>query len=77
MAALFALGAMSLTWMALATSLAALQEVCPSRRAATAVTVAVLLALVIGLLAAPGNVPGLVVPHGSLGVMHPTIAIGH
>jgi len=66
MAALFALGVMSLAWMAVVAALIALEKTLPWRRAATWGTTAVLLALAIGLLATPHDVPGLVVPahHG-------------
>ena len=62
MAALFALGVMSLTWMAFVGALIALEKTVPWRRAATWGTAAVLLAIAIGFLAAPHAVPGLVVP---------------
>jgi predicted metal-binding membrane protein len=65
MAALFALGVMSLAWMALTAALIALEKTLPWRRAATWSTTAVLLALAVGLLAAPDAVPGLVVPAGT------------
>jgi predicted metal-binding membrane protein len=64
MAALFALGVMSLTWMALVAALIVLEKTLPWRRAATWGTAAVLLALAIGVAASPGDVPGLVVPGG-------------
>ncbi len=69
MAALFALGVMSLTWMAFVAALIALEKIMPWRRAATWGTAALLLALAIGVLVAPHAVPGLVVP-GSHGAMH-------
>jgi predicted metal-binding membrane protein len=69
MAGLFALGVMSLTWMAVVAVLIALEKVLPWRRVATWGTAAVLLALGIALMAAPGDVPGLVVP-GTHGAMH-------
>jgi predicted metal-binding membrane protein len=65
MAALFALGVMSLAWMALTAALIALEKTLPWRRAATWSTTAVLLALAVGVLAAPHAIPGLVVPAGS------------
>jgi predicted metal-binding membrane protein len=65
MAALFALGVMSLAWMALTAALIALEKTLPWRRTATWSTTAVLLALAVGVLAAPHAVPGLVVPAGS------------
>ena len=65
MAALFALGVMSLAWMALLAALITLEKTFPWRRAATWSTTVVLLALAVGLLAAPDAVPGLVVPAGT------------
>jgi predicted metal-binding membrane protein len=65
MAALFALGVMSITWMALVAALIALEKTVPWRRVVTWGTAAVLLALAILVLAAPGAVPGLVVPGGA------------
>jgi predicted metal-binding membrane protein len=65
MAALFALGVMSLTWMAVVAALIALEKTIPWRRAVTWATAAILLALATAVLAAPHDVPGLVVPSGS------------
>jgi predicted metal-binding membrane protein len=64
MAGLFALGVMSVTWMALVAGLIALEKTLPWRRAATWATAALLLVLAIAVAAAPGDVPGLVVPGG-------------
>jgi predicted metal-binding membrane protein len=66
MAALFALGVMSLVWMALVAALITVEKTLPWRRVATWATTGVLLALAVALMAAPQVVPGLVVP----GVMH-------
>jgi predicted metal-binding membrane protein len=74
MAALFALGVMSLTWMALIASLVALEKTGPRPFAARLATAAVLAALATGILIAPQHVPGLVVP-GS-GAMHAMKAMG-
>jgi predicted metal-binding membrane protein len=68
MAALFALGVMSLTWMALIAGLVALEKVGPWPAASRLATATVLAALAVGIIAAPQDVPGLVVP-GS-GGMH-------
>ncbi len=68
MAALFALGVMSLTWMALIAALVALEKTGPRVFAAKLATATVLAVLAVGILAAPQRVPGLVVP-GS-GGMH-------
>jgi predicted metal-binding membrane protein len=64
MAALFALGVMSLAWMALVAGLIALEKVLPWRRVAMWGTAALLLGLAIWLVAAPHSVPGLTVPSG-------------
>ena len=64
MAALFALGVMSLAWMALVAALIALEKTLPWRRVATWSTTLVLVVLAVGLLAAPHAIPGLVVPAG-------------
>ena len=74
-AALFALGLMSLTWMALVASLVALQKVGPWRRGAVLPTAGVLLALSVGIAIAPADVPGLDVPSGSR-AMHAMEATG-
>ena len=70
MAALFALGVMSLVWTALVAALIALEKTLPYGRAVTWATAAVLLALAITLVAAPDTVPGLVVPDGAHGGSH-------
>jgi predicted metal-binding membrane protein len=72
MAALFALGVMSLAWTALVAALIAFEKTVPWGRAATWTTAAVLLALAVALVAIPHSVPGLVVPgapHGSVHTM--------
>ncbi|HEY6398181.1 MAG TPA: DUF2182 domain-containing protein [Solirubrobacteraceae bacterium] len=71
MAALFALGVMSLTWMAFVAALIALEKTVPWRRVATWGTAALLIALAVAVLAAPDAVPGLVVPGGSHSAMQP------
>jgi predicted metal-binding membrane protein len=70
MAALFALGVMSLAWMALVAALIALEKTLPWRRAVTWGITAVLLVLAVGVVAAPHAVPGLVVPGGAHGGAH-------
>lgn len=75
MAALFALGVMSLTWMALVAALVALEKLGPWPRAVTVATAIVLTALAVGILAAPHHVPALVVP-GSPATMHAMKAMG-
>ena len=64
MAALFALGVMSLVWMALVAGLIALEKTLPWRRVATWSTAVLLLVLAVGVAATPKSVPGLVVPGG-------------
>jgi len=67
MAALFALGAMSLTWMALVTVLVAGERMLP--RPARLGVAAVLVALGMWVAIAPGAVPGLTVPGSGSGAM--------
>jgi predicted metal-binding membrane protein len=64
MAALFALGVMSITWMAVVAGLIAVEKTLPWRRTATYGTALVLLVLGVLLLAAPDALPGLTVPGG-------------
>ncbi len=68
MAALFALGAMSLVWMIVIALLIAVEKMLPWRAAATAGVAAILAALAIGVAAAPGRVPGLTIPAGRDGM---------
>jgi predicted metal-binding membrane protein len=65
MASLFALGVMSLVWMAFVAGVIAVEKVLPWRRVATYGTAAALLALGVLLLAAPSAIPGLTVPGGT------------
>jgi predicted metal-binding membrane protein len=69
MAALFALGVMSLTWMAMIAGLVALEKVGPWGRAARLATAGALVVLGVAILAMPHDVPGFVLP-GSPGAMH-------
>jgi len=62
MAALFALGVMSVTWMALVAGLIAVEKMLPWRRTATYGTALVLLALGLLVLVAPDALTGLTVP---------------
>jgi predicted metal-binding membrane protein len=63
MASLFALGVMSLAWMAFVAALIALEKTVPFRRAGmTYATAALLLIVGVWLLAAPDSVPGLAIP---------------
>lgn len=62
MAALFALGVMSLVWMAFVAALIALEKILPWRRTVMWGTAAILVVLAVAFVAAPHAVPGLVVP---------------
>lgn len=68
MAALFALGVMSLGWMALIAALIAAEKLLPWKALARGGIAALLLVLGLGLAFAPASVPGLTVP-GSSGAM--------
>jgi predicted metal-binding membrane protein len=65
MAALFALGVMSITWMIVIAALIVLEKVLPWREKAEAATVVVLLALAVGVAFFPSRLPGLTVPDSS------------
>jgi predicted metal-binding membrane protein len=75
MAALFALGVMSLTWMGLIAVLVALEKVGPWGRGARLATAGVLVVLAAAILALPHEVPGFVVP-GSPASLHMIKAMG-
>jgi predicted metal-binding membrane protein len=64
MASLFALGVMSILWMAVVAGLIAVEKTLPWRRVATYGTAAVLLGLGVLLLVAPDALPGLTIPGG-------------
>ncbi len=68
MAALFALGVMSILWMAVVAGLITIEKVMPWRRVAVWSTTLLLALLAAGVLAAPGSVPGFVVPGGGMGM---------
>jgi predicted metal-binding membrane protein len=70
MASLFALGVMSVVWMAVVAALIAFEKLVPSRRAATYGTATILFVLGVLLVAAPDTIPALTIP-GS-GPMSPT-----
>jgi len=61
MASLFALGVMSIVWMAVVAGLIAAEKLVPWRRVAHG-TAAILLALGVLLLIAPSAIPGLTTP---------------
>jgi predicted metal-binding membrane protein len=69
MAALFSLGVMSLTWMAVVAALITVEKTVPGRRAVTWSTAAVLLLLAAGLAWAPQTLPGLTAPGSGMGMM--------
>ena len=70
MASLFALGVMSVVWMAVVAGLIAFEKLIPFRSVATYGTAAVLLVLGVLLLAAPDVIPALTVPgSGSMSQM--------
>lgn len=72
MASLFALGVMSVTWMAIVAGFIAVEKILPWRRTATYGTASVLLSLGVLVLVAPDALPGLTVPgHDSVPVMSP------
>jgi predicted metal-binding membrane protein len=62
MASLFALGVMSIAWMAFVAGLIAVEKTVPWRRVAVYGTAAALLALGVLLLAAPDAIPALTIP---------------
>src|SRR3954454_12280818 len=62
MASLFALGIMSIAWMAFVAGLIAAEKILPWRRVAVYGTAAILLALGVLLLVAPDAIPALTVP---------------
>jgi hypothetical protein len=62
MASLFALGVMSLVWMAVVAGLIAVEKLLAWRRVATYGTTAALLVLGVLLLAVPNALPGLTIP---------------
>ena len=69
MASLFALGVMSIAWMAFAAALIAAEKTLPWGRAVTYGTAAILLVLGVVLIVAPNALPGLTIP-GSGGSMN-------
>jgi predicted metal-binding membrane protein len=70
MLSLFALGIMSVPWMAFTAGLIALEKTLPWRRVATYGVASVLLVLGLWLLIDPAAIPGLTIPHsGSMPAM--------
>jgi predicted metal-binding membrane protein len=66
MASLFALGVMSVSWMAVVAGLIAIEKTVPWRRVVTSATTAVLFGLGILILVAPHVVPALTIPTGHM-----------
>jgi predicted metal-binding membrane protein len=64
MASLFALGIMSIVWMAFTAALIAAEKLVPWRRPVTWATATILLAVAVLLVVAPETLPGLTIPHG-------------
>jgi predicted metal-binding membrane protein len=64
MASLFALGIMSVVWMAFVSALIAAEKLVPWQRVATYGTTTILLALALLLVLAPHALPGLTIPAG-------------
>jgi predicted metal-binding membrane protein len=75
MAALFALGAMSIPWMILIAAFIAVEKLLPWRAAATTGVAVILAALAIGVAASPASVPGLTVPSDSHGMSMPGMSM--
>ena len=70
MASLFALGIMSVAWMAFVAGLIAAEKILPWRRMATYGTALILFVLGLALLIAPDEIPALTVPaHGTPSMM--------
>jgi predicted metal-binding membrane protein len=73
MASLFALGVMSVVWMAVVAGVIAVEKTLPWRRVATYGTAALLLVLGLLLFVAPDAIPALAVPGaGQMGTMPST-----
>jgi predicted metal-binding membrane protein len=65
MAALFAVGVMSVGWMIFVAAIIAIEKLTPWRRAASTAVSLLLLALALGVALAPERVPGLTLPESS------------
>jgi predicted metal-binding membrane protein len=65
MASLFALGVMSVSWMAFVAALIAMEKTLPWRRGVTGMTAGLLAAIGLLLLFAPHALPGLTIPSGA------------
>jgi predicted metal-binding membrane protein len=69
MASLFALGVMSIGWMAFVAGLISAEKILPWGRAITYATAGILIVLGVLLVAAPHAIPGLTVPGGTMSHM--------
>jgi predicted metal-binding membrane protein len=69
MAALFALGVMSVSWMALVAAIIAAEKMLPWRRTVTYATAAVLFGLGVLVLVVPDMLPALTIPSSGSGMM--------
>src|SRR6187551_1162733 len=69
MASLFALGVMSVVWMAVVAGLIAFEKLVRSRRTATYATAGILFVLGALMLAAPDTIPAFTIPDGSMSQM--------
>jgi len=77
MASLFALGVMSIVWMAVVAGLIAFEKLIPFRRPATYGRAAVLFVLGALLIAAPDTIPGFTTPgSGSMSPMDAMSPLG-
>jgi predicted metal-binding membrane protein len=65
MAALFALGLMSITWMVVVAAAIAAEKLLPSPRTTNRVIAAGLAALGIAVISSPSSIPGLVIPNSA------------
>lgn len=75
MAALFAVGVMSVGWMIFVSVIIAAEKLLPARRATSAVAAVLLLALGLGVALWPAQVPGLTIP-GSASARHAMQSMG-
>ena len=69
MATLFAVGLMSVTWMALIAALIAMEKLLPWQRLANAGIALLLVTLALGVALVPGRVPGLTLPGSTMSSM--------
>jgi predicted metal-binding membrane protein len=69
MASLFALGVMSISWMAFVAGIIAVEKTVPTRHRLTYATAALLLGFGVLLLVAPDALPGLTIPSGETMMM--------